>query len=259
MKIHPYKFGWRPDKPDHRDRKFSLQHLAPIQSVYLASKYKLCLPYDQGSLGSCTANGIAFLAQFDLLNKHDNVQIAPFRPSRLFIYYYERSLEGTIDTDAGAEIRDGIKVIASNGIPSEDVWPYDINQFAVKPSNLAISYANHLNSLTYESVDNTNKQLIVNALIKGYPVVFGMTVYDSFMTDKVAATGIVPMPALSESVQGGHCMVIVGYRKEDDTFIVRNSWGTSWGQQGYCRIPASYLTNNDLSTDFWVVYSLQSK
>lgn len=253
------RFGWNPQKPDHRDHKFTLENLAPIQSIYLSDKYKMALPYDQSSLGSCTANALAFAAHFDLLNKNvQNRLVSPFIPSRLFIYYYERVLEGSVSTDSGAEIRDGIKVLVSNGIPSEDVWPYDISQFAVTPSQLAVTYANKLHGLKYASVDNTNKALIVNALMQGLPVVFGVTVYESFMTDQVAATGIVPYPGQNESVAGGHAMVIVGYHSPDDTFIVRNSWGTNWGQGGYCRIPASYLTNPDLATDFWVVYSLQA-
>jgi C1A family cysteine protease len=253
------RFGWRPQKPDHRDHKFTLEKLAPLQSVYLSDKYSLSTPYDQGDLGSCTANALAFACHFDLLNKDiSGNKVAPFRPSRLFIYYYERVLEGTVSTDAGAEIRDGIKVIASNGIPSEDAWPYNIAQFAVTPSALASSYAAKLHGFKYESVDNTDKALIVGALTLGLPVVFGVTVYESFMTDQVAATGIVPYPGQNETVAGGHAMVIVGYHAEDDSFIVRNSWGTNWGQGGYCRIPASYLCNADLATDFWVVYTLSA-
>lgn len=253
------KFGWRPDKPDHRDYKFKLEKLAPVQSVYLASKYNLSVPYDQGDLGSCTANALSFACHFDLLNKNvANKTVAPFRPSRLFIYYYERVLENSVLFDAGAEIRDGIKVLAAQGIPSEDAWVYDIAQFATQPSALAISYGKKLTSLKYESVDNTNKQLVINALLQGLPVVFGFTVYESFMSDAVASTGIVPYPGISERVAGGHAMVIVGYHADDDSFICRNSWGLNWGQEGYCRIPASYLTNPDLATDFWVVYSLSA-
>lgn len=257
MTISPKTFGWRPDKPDHRDHKFTLSKLAPVQSVYLSDKYKVGLPYDQGNLGSCTANALAFAAQFDLMNKDvQGKTTSSFTPSRLFIYYFERLIENTIPIDAGAEIRDGIKVLATYGVPSEDLWSYTISNFAVAPPIAAITYGKKLTAITYQSVDNTNKQLIINALIQGLPVVFGVTVYESFLSDIVAQTGIVPYPGPSESVAGGHAMVIVGYHATDDSFIVRNSWGTTWGQEGYCRIPAAYLTNEDLATDFWVVYSL---
>lgn len=253
------KFGWRPDKPDHRDYKFKIERLLPIQPVYLSDKYNLALPYDQGDIGSCTGNGLSFACHFALLNKNvSGKPIAPFRPSRLFIYYYERVIENTVSIDAGAEIRDGIKVLAAQGIPSEDAWIYDTTQFATKPSDYAISCGKKLTSLRYESLDNTNKQLLVNALLQGLPIVFGVTVYTSFMSDYVAATGIVPYPGKDETVEGGHCMVIVGYSQQYDAFIVRNSWGVHWGQDGYCRIPAAYLCNPDLATDFWVVYTLQN-
>lgn len=254
----PKKFGWKPDKPDHRDHAYKVERLAPVQSIYLSDKYNLATPYDQGDLGSCTANALAFAAHFDLLNKHvQNRTVAPFIPSRLFIYYYERSLEGSIPFDAGAEIRDGIKVLATYGIPSEDVWTYDITQFAVEPPATAAFWAKRLTGLTYQSIDNTNKQLLITALTQGLPIVFGMTVYQSFMTDQVAATGVVPYPG-NEPVAGGHAMAIVGYHAQDDSFIVRNSWGTRWGQGGYCRIPAAYLTNPNLATDFWVIYTLSA-
>lgn len=249
------KMGWIPQKPDFRDLKFSVEQeeLKPIQSVYLSDKYKLPLPYDQGQLGSCTANGIGFLVHYDLLNKFSQNKTAPFMPSRLFIYYYERLSEGTVDQDAGAVIRDGIKVVNRMGVCSEDLWPYDIEQFAVEPDAKCVQSALNCEALKYKAVDNTNKQLMVNCLLQGFPIVFGMSVYESFMGHKVAATGIVPMPKATERLVGGHCMAIVGYSLQYDAFIVRNSWGTGWGQKGYCRIPAAYLCNDNYASDFWMV------
>ncbi len=248
-----YKLGWKPQKPDHRDLKYFPLRLAPIQSVYLSDKYRMPLPYDQGNLGSCVANGVNFAVHFDLLN--NNLQSASpiFLPSRLYTYYYGRVIEGTVSVDSGLEVRDGIKVINAQGAPSEDAWVYDITKFAVAPPAWVDTLAHKLQSVTYASVDNTNKQLIINALLSGLPIVFGMTVYNSFLSDQVAISGIIPYPQMSERVAGGHCMAIVGYHAIDDSFIVRNSWGTTWGQKGYCRIPASYLTNSDLATDFWVI------
>lgn len=251
------KFGWKKDKVDPRDYKFKAERLAPLQTVYLAHTYNLGKVFDQGDLGSCTANGLAFAGYFDLLNKNVTKTVSPFIPSRLAIYYWERALEGTVTEDAGAEIRDGVKVININGLPSEDLWPYTVSQFAVAPPASCVTYGAKLTALRYESVDNTNKQLIITALVQGLPVVFGTTVYSSFMTEEVEQTGIVPMPnTATEQVQGGHCMVIVGYDVTLDAFIVRNSWGTGWGQGGYCRIPAAYITSADLCSDFWVVYTL---
>jgi C1A family cysteine protease len=249
-------FGWKKQQPDFRDYKFRLEKLQPIQSVFLASKYNLGEIFDQLDLGSCTANAMAFLVYFDLLNKHAQKIGKVFRPSRLFIYYFERALEGTIGQDAGAELRSGAKVLATEGVCSEDTWVYDTNKFAIEPPVQAVKQAINYQSLLYQSVDNTNKQLLVNTLLEGYPIAFGVTVYDSFMTNQVAATGIVPMPKTTEGIAGGHAMAIVGYHATYDAFIVRNSWGLFWGDKGYCRIPAAYLTNPDLASDFWIVESI---
>lgn len=253
------KFGWIPQPPDQRDLKFSIsqEELQPIKSVYLSDKYKLPLPYNQGNLGSCTANGIGFLVHFDLLNKHSKSKASPFQPSRLFIYFFERLAEDTVGQDAGAIIRDGIKVIVEEGVCSEDAWPYDVSQFTVMPDKHAIELAKQFQALEYRSLDNTNKALLVNCLMQGFPITFGMSVYESFMTQKVAISGVVPMPKMSERIMGGHCMAIVGYNLDFDAFIVRNSWGMGWGQKGYCRIPAAYICNPSLASDFWAITNIE--
>lgn len=249
-----FRFGWVKDERDHRDQSYSLELLQPIQDVFLSRTYRMPDAYNQGNLGSCTGNGVAFLVQFALLNKHYQTQATPFIPSRLFIYYWERFMEGTVMYDAGAQIRDGIKVVATMGVPPETLWDYNVDKFNVRPSDESIASALKFQAITYQAIDNGNKQLIVNTLLEGYPVVFGMRVYASFME---AHAGIIPMPGYKEKILGGHCMVIVGYSVKYDAFIVRNSWGTDWGQNGYCRIPAGYLCNTDLANDFWIIKSLE--
>lgn len=252
------RLGWTPDTTDQRDYTFSIPVLQTPQSVYLASKFRFAPPYDQGNLGSCTAQAVAFLVHFNLLNNNVLLkQTGPWIPSRLFIYYYERLIEGTINIDSGAMLRTGIKVIADQGAPTEDLWQYDISKFADVPSQKATERALKFQAIKYEKIDNRNKTLIINALMAGFPICFGMYVYYSFFDNQVSQTGIVPMPTIDDSIAGGHAMVIVGYRKEDDTFIVRNSWGKYWGQGGYCRIPAAYLTNPMYSSDFWVIYIIE--
>ncbi len=90
----------------------------------------------------------------------------------------------------------------------------------------------------------------------GFPFVFGFTVYDSFESQEVAQTGIVPMPSPGESVLGGHCVVAVGYDDSERHFIIRNSWGRGWGQQGYCFMPYEYLMSRHLASDFWTIRSV---
>lgn len=253
-------FGWKPDLPDKRDFKFSLPKKLPkLKSVYLFDRFNTPPIYDQGRLGSCVGNGVAALVQFALMNKGTNHPTSDlFFPSRLFIYYYARAIEGSINVDAGASIRDGIKVINSLGVPSEKKWPYDISQFSVQPSQAALDEALKFESLEYLRIDNTKKADIVGALLQGHPVVFGFAVYDSFESGDVAQTGVVPYPADSEQFLGGHCCVIWGYNADKDYFLCRNSWGPNWGKNGYFQMPAKYITSEWLADDFWIIKSMKA-
>ena len=136
-----------------------------------------CPPvYDQGQLGSCTGNAIAGAIQFD----REKQSLKPdFVPSRLFIYYNERVIEGTVSQDSGAQIRDGIKSVAQQGVPAESDWPYDITKFAQKPPSKAYSDAALDKAVSYKRVVQTLAQL-KSCLASGYPFVFGFTVYESF-------------------------------------------------------------------------------
>lgn len=244
-------YGWIPDLPDARDLPYKLRAVTPLKSVDLRLSNIMPAIVDQGSLGSCTGNAWAYHILFNLLNKHSvNKDIAePL--SRLFIYYQERVIEGTVNQDFGAFIRDGIKSIANVGVCYEKTWPYKISKFKTKPTKKAYLEALKFKAVKYEYIDNTDKGAIVNCLLSGFPVVHGFTVYKSFESDIVTKTGIAPMPDKSESVAGGHSTTIVGYEAETDDFICANSWGTSWGQKGYYTIPAAYLTNLNLADDFW--------
>ena len=204
--------------------------------------------YDQGQLGSCTANAIAGALQFDQIKQ----SLHTFIPSRLFIYYNERVMEGTVGTDSGAQIRDGIKSVGSIGAPPETDWPYVINEFAMKPPTKAYKDAPLGKALQYQRVPQVLTQM-KGCLASGYPFVYGFTVYESFESPQVAQTGVVPMPAAGEKVLGGHAVLAVGYDDSSQRFIVRNSWGPGWGMGGYFTVPYAYLTDNNLSDDFWTV------
>ena len=242
------RYGWKRDLPDRRDYYHSFTRTsAPPAEVDLRDQ---CPPIvDQGKLGSCTANAIGGAFHFDELKQ---CEPDAFAPSRLFIYWNERDAEGTVDADSGAEIRDGIKSIARQGVCPETAWPYDITQFKVKPSEKCYADAVKHKAVLYKRVQQEEEQLKA-CLDAGLPFVFGFTVYESLETEEVAKSGVVPMPAEGEKVLGGHAVMCVGYRDSSRQFIVRNSWGPEWGMDGYCLFPYDYLLDPQLSSDFWTV------
>lgn len=248
------RFGWVPDLPDHRDKVFSapVVHAAPLpSSVDLRPG---CPPeiYDQGHLGSCTGNAIAAAIEFDQM-KQGLADV--FTPSRLFIYYNERVMEGTVMEDAGAMIRDGIKSVNKVGAPHEKLWPYsDANPgpFQKKPTPAAYKDAAKHPALLYQRLPQVESQL-KGCLASGYPFVFGISVFDSFMTPEVAKSGRAPMPKPKEKQIGGHAILCVGYDDHKRRFICRNSWGEGWGMKGYFTIPYDYVLDDDLAADFWTI------
>ncbi len=244
------RYGWIPDLPDQRDYLYS----APVHLLKaLPASVDLrpgCPPvYNQDASGSCTAQAIAGAIEFDQI-KQKLAQI--FVPSRLFIYYNERAMEGTINSDSGAMIRDGIKSVATQGVCPESEWPYIISQFAVKPPQKCYQDALAHKATLYQRITPTLSQM-KGCLASGYPFVFGFVVYESFESDKVAQTGIVPMPQYGEQILGGHACLCVGYDDNQNRFLARNSWGPYWGMKGYFTIDYGYLTNSQLASDFWTI------
>ena len=243
-------YGWIRDLPDQRDLHYEpppqmVERLPP--RVDMRAQFPDC--YDQGLLGSCTAQAIAGALQFLELKEGEN---PPVMPSRLFIYYNERAVEGTVDSDSGAQIRDGIKVVAREGFCSEPMWPYDIMLFAARPPEACYTAAYHERVSRYFRLDRQLVALLA-CLATGYPFVFGFSVYESFESDLVRETGVVELPEPDERLVGGHAVVAVGYDTHQERFIVRNSWGPSWGLGGYFTMPFEYLTNPYLAADFWTI------
>ena len=243
-------YGWIPDLPDQRDHVYSMPVMEPSllpSAVDLTTK---CPPvYDQGQLGSCTGNAIAGAIQFDKIRQNLADTTVP---SRLFIYFNEREIEGTVESDSGAQIRDGIKTVAKIGTCDEALWPYDISKFRVKPVKTCYLEALKHTALDYQRLVQTLLSMKA-CLASGNPFVFGFTVYESFEGAAVAKTGMVPMPGAGEKVLGGHAVLAVGYDDKTSRFIVRNSWGSAWGKNGYFTIPYDYLISSDLAADFWTI------
>jgi len=90
-------------------------------------------------------------------------------------------------------------------------------------------------------------------LAEGFPFVFGFSVYEGFESSEVARTGKLNLPKPKEAFMGGHAVMAVGYDDKTSRFIVRNSWATDWGLDGYFTMPYEYLTNENLSDDFWTI------
>lgn len=244
------KYGWKPSLPDFRDKYFDF-------SLNYNNKGKPDLRcycpkiYNQGKLGSCTANAISFAYEFDQM-KQKETDI--FIPSRLFIYFNERNMEGTVNSDSGAAIRDGIKSINKIGVCPESLWPYDISKFTEKPHEQCYIDASKHKTVKYARVKQTIQEM-KDCISSGYPFVFGFSVYESFETDEVAKTGIMPMPQKNEKVLGGHAVAAVGFN--DKYFIIRNSWGEEWGEKGYFYMPYEFISNSNLANDFWVIYDVK--
>src|SRR3989442_5847176 len=204
--------------------------------------------YDQGMLGSCTANAIGGAIEFDRLKQ----TLPDFVPSRLFIYYNERVIEGTINSDSGAQIRDGIKTVASLGVCPEPDWPYDITKFTQKPPAKAYADAVTDRAVSYQSLVQDVNQM-KGCLASGYPFMFGFTVYESFEGAGVADSGHAPTPAPSERAIGGHAVVAVGYEDGNQWFLVSKRWWSGWGMVGYFTMPYAYLIQTGLASDFWTI------
>ncbi|MDP4161407.1 MAG: C1 family peptidase, partial [Bacillota bacterium] len=239
-------------KPDHEDLR---------DKVFRATLYKneMILPksvdlrsgcsqvVDQGELGSCTANAIA-----SGLREYWEIGAGKLTPlSRLWLYWQERNLEGTVDEDAGAFIRDGMKVLQKMGCAPEVDWPYDIKKFKETPPKKATKDALEFKISEYHRV--TNLTTLKAALAEGYPVVIGIKVYQSFESDQVAKNGIVPLPKLWEPFLGGHAVLAVGYddaKYNGQGYVTcRNSWGATWGDKGYFYLPYGYFSG--YVTDMW--------
>jgi len=242
--------------PDYRDFLYA----APVAALkalptYVDLRNDFPVAYDQGDLGSCTANATAGAVQYI---RRKQTEAKDFLPSRLFIYYNTRKIEGTVNEDSGAFLRDAMKVVSKLGVcTSEDHWPYDISKFAQEPPEEAYRFAQDYQVLSYRRIIQNVNQLR-GCLASGFPFVFGFSVYTSFEEQGVATTGIVPMPGEKDSQLGGHAVLAVGYDDPRRQFIVRNSWGPNWGDNGYCYMPYAYLLDSSLASDFWTIRMLEN-
>ena len=232
------------DERDHIQNIDVHKFLDVVKEVDLRSRFPPV--FDQGNLGSCTANALAGLLEYEDTN-------VKFTPSRLFIYYNERDIEHTTSTDSGASLRDGMKSLKRYGACNESLWKYDISKFTVRPTHDCYVEALKHRVTKYMKLNQQLDQL-KQSLLNGVPFVFGIVVYESFESDEATSTGMIPMPNVEkEKVLGSHAINSAGFSDEKQCFLFRNSWGPEWGDNGYGYIPYDYLLSTDLSSDFWVI------
>jgi C1A family cysteine protease len=252
---HRRALGWMKSPHDPRDFPLSLPRLASLpDKVDLRS---LTPPiYDQGYIGSCTANAVARMLAMLAKQK--------LYPSRTFIYNDTRILEGSLGFDSGAYMRDAVKVIYNDGACPDEDMPYDGSDFpganhidTTKPSTKCYSDAAPWKIASYQKVAQTTNGMRAT-LASGLAFVFGVYIYESFMTDAVAATGMVPLPKSNDIPLGGHALTAVGYDSTRGLIIVANSWGDTWGDKGFCYFPESYLIDSRYASDFYTSPGLRN-
>lgn len=224
----------------------------PVQYNIMATNglYSRLPIFDQGYLGSCVSNALSFVYSLLEYKQGNYVFITP---SRLFIYYNGRVLENTIQIDNGLEIYDGISTMKTNGVCDEKIWPYIISKFALKPSVNCYQKATGCRILSLSPIAQTLVAL-QTAISSRLPIVIGIDVYESFENPSVDKTGIIPMPNTNtETLLGGHCVVLIAYNNANKLFTFRNSWGKNWGAGGNGFIPYAYITNPNLAFDFYTI------
>ncbi|RMF94469.1 MAG: cysteine protease [Candidatus Schekmanbacteria bacterium] len=268
--------GWLPDYPDFRDYTEDVPQVKEmIEKIKVPSKeaktLKLpssvdlrqwCSPVeDQESLGSCTAHaGVGIVEYFErrAFGKYIDA-------SRLFLYKTTRNLlKWTGDT--GAFLRTTMGALVLFGVPPEEYWPYNIADFDKEPPAFCYAFAQQYQAIRYFRHDppGTDACTLMNRiklfLAFGIPAMFGFTVYSSIY--QANNDGLIPYPCHGERILGGHAVVAVGYddnleiknkncnEKTKGAYLIRNSWGTNWGNSGYGWLPYQYVLSG-LARDWW--------
>ncbi|MGH8256819.1 MAG: C1 family peptidase [Steroidobacteraceae bacterium] len=243
-----HRYDWKRSRPRATDPVFRpalMRAGVPVGTSVITDG----LPpvYNQGQCGSCTANAAAVLWRHALYREH----LPDLAPSRMFDYYNERVLQGTVALDSGATVRDALQALMQFGTVPETDWPYT-EPFAAKP--LADLYAQATHHVQSYARVAQQPAAVFAALASGHVVQFGFEVFASFESDAVASSGVVPMPdTAGEALLGGHSCAIIGIGGAASQVRVRNSWGGDWGMAGDFLMPFDYLFDPQLAGDFWII------
>jgi C1A family cysteine protease len=247
------KYGWKPSLPDPRDILADTSGISILDEVDPRHDYMTPI-YDQLKLGSCTSQAVAAAIDADRIINGEH----PIYPSRLWIYALERIIEGSLLTqDTGAYGRDGFKAVTKYGVVPEKTWPYSdrIDFWSKNPMTSTVWSQRHPISRPYKTVPR-NLSSMKQVLSNKQTIALGFSVFESFESNAVAQTGIMPHPNVTrERMLGGHEVLMVGYlKKYPDHALMRNSWSQHWGLNGYFLMPWSIVLDPRLSNDFWTIY-----
>ncbi len=246
-------YGWTPDDADARDHRYAPPRLGALPAK-ISLRDAFPPAYYQGQLKSCAANAVAAAIQYDRIKQ--DLPSCTATPSRLFLYYNARAIEGTVAWNAPTRVRNIVKGVAKYGACFEgrraDEWPYVIKRFKRRPPHLCFKAARKDRALQYSRVARDIRHLQA-CLASGYPVVFGFWAYESIEARAVEKTGAIPLPKAREKRLGGHVVLAVGYDHARRQILIRNSWGTKWGKGGYGTMPYAYVLNPELASDFWTI------
>lgn len=231
------------------DRKFRLPRSLPALPESFSLQNEMPPVWDQESTSACTA--FSATAAYQHRMKVENLPV--FDASKLFLYYNERLLEGDVDKDEGATVRDSMVALQQYGNLSEDQFPFSEGNVLIKPSEADYTAAAKRKVVSFKAVDQD--ELSIKTAVFGHnPICFGIMVYDSFESDTVARTGMVPMPNTQfDRVLGAHAVCLVGWNDSLKSFLVRNSWGSNWGREGYFFLPYQYVLDPKLASEFWII------
>ena len=244
--------GYRPEKQNSQDKKYSAGRDRSLPPKVDLRAY-MTLVENQGNSNSCTANAMAGAYEYltnRLLGQSEDV-------SRLFIYYNAREFDGDSSQDQGTYLKSCVKVLRKYGACSEKTWSFNLEQILEQPPKKAYAEATNFRVEDAARVE-VDLHAMKSCLAEGYPFAFGLQLFESFQ--QAGSGGLVPMPDPDrEKHNGGHAMLCVGYSDPDQVFIVRNSWGDDWGEQGYCYIPYDYMTKPDLNHDCWTIRQVSDR
>jgi len=273
--------GWLPPMPDLRDYSVDHKDIRAMAQKLRVTKKNLTLPEtadlrewcspieDQQTLGACTAHAAVGLVEYferKAYKKHID-------GSRLFVYKATRNLMKTTG-DTGAWLRNVMGALCLCGVPDEKYWPYDVAAFDNEPPAFVYAVSDNFETLKYFCHDPQSAALsgdktlasVKKYLAAGIPSMFGFWGFASFENTDVK--GGIPYPCPDEQAEWGHAIMTVGYddkKKIKNTksgavttgaLLIRNSWGTGWGDKGYGWLPYDYVLNN-LAMDFWSVLMME--